>query len=135
MYPRHVELQSPRSLRMMSYALIGGALLFPVGVPDRYGVLAALLMGLFALALMRAAARYRGARIMLLSEARWCAPGDNRPLALAGSSALLAGVFWLHGVDEDGRARTLMLPPDALRAADDYRRLCVWFRLAAAAGD
>lgn len=132
MYPQALMLQPPRSLRLFTFALIAGAVFLFARMPDRYAVICGFLMVSIAVALWRASDRLIGARIMLLSEGRWLPPEGRSACTLVGSSAQLAGVFWLHGVTEEGRHVSLMLMPDALMDASGYRRLCVWFRSAGA---
>jgi hypothetical protein len=132
MYPQALMLQPPRSLRLMVYVLIAGAVFLFVRIPDGYAAICGVLMVSIAVGLWQASARHRGACIVLLSDGRWLPPDGRAACTLAGSSAQLAGVFWLHGVTEEGRHVSLMVMPDALADASAYRRLCVWFRTAGA---
>jgi len=130
MYPLALTLKPPRSLRLLAIGLIIGAVLLLVLVPDRYAGMCALLMCAIALGFWRYAQRSAGGGLVLLADGRWRLADRDVVFRLMGSSARLAGVFWLHGVSDEGLRASIMVMPDALCNPSGYRQLCVWFNAA-----
>ncbi len=129
-YPRSFVLKPPRSLRLLACGLLFGAVFLCLLQPDRFGVLAAILLAGVACALWRATTACAGREFLILADGGWIPPGADLPHELCGSSTCLGGVLWLHGRREGGQRAYLMLTPDTLADEEAYRCVCVWYRTA-----
>lgn len=131
MMPGELRLKPPPTLWLPVSLLVAGAVFLLVTRSETASQVLALILVAMATALVRHWKGLSGAALVLLDNGCWLHPREQVPLTLTGTSVRLLGVFWLHGVDEVGLSRHLMVLPGML-AEEDYRRLCVWYEHAGA---
>jgi len=86
----------------------------------------ALLVLIMAAVLVRHWRGVAGKALVLGDPGAWQHPASVEVLQFLGSSARMAGIVWLHGSNEAGRKRYLMILPTML-SEEAYRCLCVWY--------
>ena len=126
-FPLTLKLRPSRLLRWLTASGFVTAAFVLAAVPDRWGVLAAAILVLSAVALQRWNARQNGKAFALFADGTWRPTDCQTPMALSPSSVDLGGILWLHGSGDDGRRRALMVLPDACASPQTRRWLRIWF--------
>ena len=126
--PLEIELKPSRRVRRLLLALLVGTVFSLVLAEMPLWPSAALVCVLSASLWQAWRLHARGARLTLLPDAQWIAPGERDASPLGPGSVDLLGVLWLHGVRPDGRRCALMVCPDMPVHPEGWRWLCLWFR-------